>query len=874
MHPVHITRLTLTLLTALALSAGVSNGATWYVDDDRCQNDPSAGEEDNPFCTITYAISQAGAGDLILVEDGEYGYTDFGSTVVTVQSRHGADNCIINCSNETGVRFRTYLTSGSVLDGFKIINGGVHAVHLQGGARPTIRNCIFRGNDADDAGAAVYGVAAGPVLENCEFINNESYGFGAAVYMTDSGETVIKGCSFVGNRCTHTGDSSGAAILLARTFELPMSVLIQDCVFAQNYAAEGGAVAILGVEGVSPEVTIDSCLFEQNDSGVGGAMLLASCDPLVVTNTMFVDNASTGSGGAVYVEQCPFAQFLDCAVTGNTAGLDTALGGGLVINQAYSHTVFLTNMLIAGNTASAGGGVYATGGNVHITNSLILSNTTGASAAQATGGGISVRSAREVRVRNCTVAGNSGNDEDGVGGIYTREVEAVTAVTNSIFWGNTPTQMSFANEQDPEVSFCDVEGGVRHEWGTGNMDADPLFEDVIFARVWSENDYHLAPDSPCIDAGSTPLVAPDTPDMDNDGDTTEYMPFDIEGGFRIADSREVEDTGQAGAAPYTDVVDMGAYEMASFCVGEELPPPLDIVDRVDYAETVGTGGINPPTGAFYHACIPATAGGTACARSAIIAAEERALVTITWKYKENPEDWVYQEWPMTYRTGRCVADAPPAYHVSAVKFFKSYPEATVTLADYYDITVHLNGVISDNATVNELGEVQPGNPDLSILAGGEVNVADACPDGRVVVQYDQYEGGPLVGLEVVQVTSEGAALYAGAACGRGRSDRADAGNAWVPGMPGGGHPQHGGGWRTGCLAPSNGGDGQRHLPDSPGGECTQADCRLVWAFAAPELLAQRGLPVHHGLANGSPASRGSCRCHAGLDTCRFAGGSA
>ncbi|MGB2984774.1 MAG: right-handed parallel beta-helix repeat-containing protein, partial [Phycisphaerae bacterium] len=618
----------------------------------------------------------------------------------------------------------------------------------------------FRGNDAEMQGGAIYATSAGPLLENCEFENNEAYGFGAAVYMLDSGETIIKGCSFVDNRTTYPSDGGGGAIFAYRASAAAMSILIQDCVFQQNSGSEGGAVVVGDAAGQQLPVKMDNCTFEGNTADIAGALLADSCGMLDIYDCTFAGNTAYDAGGAVFTQGCQEVRFLNSTLTGNTS--TASWGGGLYISQedGVDPSLSMVNCLIAGNLAGqSAGGLWVQSGDFRLTNSLIVGNTSPEGTAAGVGG-IRCDSPRTVKINNCTFTENSGSFS---GGLYASGVREGVELHNSILWGNTPNQMMFGEGDYVRVGYCDVQGGLSPGWKDigGNIDRDPLFENVNIQRPWSANDYHLGATSPCIDSGSDLLVASDERDLDNDGNHSEYVPFDLEGGFRIADSRDVEDTGVPDLPVYPEVVDMGAYEMAAFCIGEELPPPPDIASRVDYAETAVEGGINPPTAAFYHACIPSAPGGTDCARSAIIAAEERTAVTIVWKYKNNPEDWEYQEWPMTYRTGRCVAESPAAYVVASTKFFKSYPEAMVTLEDYYDVTVHLNGVISDNATVTDDGEVQPGNPDFSILASGEVHVAATCPDGRVVLQYDQYEGGPLVGLEVVEVTSEGAELYVG-----------------------------------------------------------------------------------------------------------------
>ncbi|MBU0640517.1 MAG: right-handed parallel beta-helix repeat-containing protein [Planctomycetes bacterium] len=86
------------------------------------------------------------------------------------------------------------------------------------------------------------------------------------------------------------------------------------------------------------------------------------------------------------------------------------------------------------------------------------------------------------------------------------------------------------------LTYCDVQGGWT---GAGNIDADPLFLDL------ANDDYHLAADSPCIDAGDPAFVpAPGETDMD--------------GEMRVWDRDDVP-----GAR-----VDMGADEFGSFQYGD------------------------------------------------------------------------------------------------------------------------------------------------------------------------------------------------------------------------------------------------------------------------------------------------------------------
>jgi hypothetical protein len=84
-----------------------------------------------------------------------------------------------------------------------------------------------------------------------------------------------------------------------------------------------------------------------------------------------------------------------------------------------------------------------------------------------------------------------------------------------------------------------VHPDCTRNWDDSNIKDDSLFADPNNA------DYHFGDGSPCSDAGDNASIPPDTADLDGDGNTTEPIPFDLDGLRRIADL----------------VVDMGAYEV-------------------------------------------------------------------------------------------------------------------------------------------------------------------------------------------------------------------------------------------------------------------------------------------------------------------------
>ena len=136
---------------------------------------------------------------------------------------------------------------------------------------------------------------------------------------------------------------------------------------------------------------------------------------------------------------------------------------------------------------------------------------------------------------------------------------ASPTVTNCVLWDNGGEIYSDATST-PMVTYCDIQGGYA---GDSNIDADPMFVDP------AGGDYHLRPDSPCIDMGSNAAVPG-------------WLTTDFEGDTRILDG---DGDGQA-------IVDMGADE---YCVSATIDVDPDTLNLKSKGKFV-TVHIELPTG--------------------------------------------------------------------------------------------------------------------------------------------------------------------------------------------------------------------------------------------------------------------------------------
>ncbi len=449
----------------------------------------------------------------------------------------------VDTDNAAHVIIANNVNASGVLDGF-VITGGRAVGNWGGGLLiggssssqegPIIEDCVILGNTAGSPGASGGGGAW--IGVKCQFLrvrfqDNHTPAEGAGAYVSAS--TTFTDCEFIGN--TMTGDSAGNGGGLRCTAPL---VTLVGCTFSGNYSFRGGGLQSTG------GLAVSDCVFLGNAAVIsGGACQLEGSGPASFTRSRFESNAAPSGSGGISSSRTDPLKLVSCAFLRNTG----QSGAGVI--DAGAGSVY-AGCLFAGNAAtSAGGGLYKYGGALTVT--------------------------------NCTVVGNSAaTASGGIGG------SAVVTGRNLVLWGNTLAGASseaaqFKANASSTVSYSCVQSLAGQLGGSGNIGADPLFVDMLGPdglHGSGDEDLRLGAGSPCVDAGSNPLVAADVADLDADGDLVEWMPFDLAEADRLSDDPAIVDTG-VGPPP---VVDMGAYEREG---------------------VVGSGGtyVGPPGGSWFVA---------------------------------------------------------------------------------------------------------------------------------------------------------------------------------------------------------------------------------------------------------------------------------
>lgn len=313
---------------------------------------------------------------------------------------------------------------------------------------------------------------------------------------------------------------------------------------------------------------------DQSGGNGGGISMRLTNNHLDLRNCVVRDNQSSGDGAGLYVQTGSFNVSLT-KFASNSAGLGGQLAdGGALWASDILEDCLLHNVEFKNNSATRNGGAFfgerfgaANNNWLRFANGLFHGNTAdkgGAGYLADQGGGL-LRA--QADLTNCTLSGNSAvtdgealfAEETYVSGQPQLESpkNAKLFLLDTIVWGNdTSSRVIAATESslvtfgssdirativEPQGSYWDCSQGVCFTQALClRFACDPLFVGTTF---------RLSAGSPAID--ETNSMQPGAPlpfdvlDVDDDGNTTEALPWDLDGRPRVSPS---------------GLIDIGSYE--------------------------------------------------------------------------------------------------------------------------------------------------------------------------------------------------------------------------------------------------------------------------------------------------------------------------
>jgi hypothetical protein len=316
---------------------------------------------------LSVALATAASGDEIVLMPSGSPYQQFpgfafSSKRLTLRGSTGdpADVVLDGASLDIVLRISGAASAGSLIQDLTIRNGRGGAatdssgagVHLSAGANVAFRNCIIRDNTipgADGNGCGVYGTASSVRIESCLFQNNtcpSTLSDGGAVYF-NGGNHVILDTVFRNNGVA-PATALAAGSIGGAFYADGGSAQITRCRFESNRSSSGGAVGVSG----TMSMLIDECVFADNAARNGGGFSITSAAGGAaprIRNSLFVGNASIDQAAIVADKS---SLFTNLTIVNNTATGSYVIGGA-----APAGSVVIDNCIIHGNTYNTANGI-------------------------------------------------------------------------------------------------------------------------------------------------------------------------------------------------------------------------------------------------------------------------------------------------------------------------------------------------------------------------------------------------------------------------------------------------------------------------------------------------------------------------------------
>lgn len=483
------------------------------------------------FNDLQSALAAAIPNDEIWVAAGTYIPSSTGDRSVSFVLRDQVSLYGGFAGTETALEQRDWETNITILSG-DLAGDDNTGVPVTDPARNNTDNayCVVAGaEDAVFDGFTVSGGnadGASPVNRGAGMLNNAC-------------SPAVRHCTFSAN----ISSNNGAAMA-----NVNASPNVVDCLFTGNHSAYGGAVSATG--SAAGPLLCDCRLTDNSADQYGGGIFAWNDSKITAVACQFQDNtAPFGGAWSGFLVQ---GAFLNCAFDRNSA---TRAGGAM---REYGCVTEIVGCVFAENSADIEGGAYS---------------------------GVSTATA----LINCTLARNTADISAGVM-VLSLEPDDLPGIGSSVLLENTiidadaeddmpvlvenndtllEVQITISNSSIPGVLYyIGSDPYIIDQTTLRGVDTSflapgsPAGADGILGT--DDDGLRLRGDSPCLDTALASALPEDIWDLDEDEDTTEYLPLDLTGGMRVV-----------GSAP-----DMGAYERA----GGNLSVPETYADSYTLLE--------------------------------------------------------------------------------------------------------------------------------------------------------------------------------------------------------------------------------------------------------------------------------------------------
>lgn len=391
----------------------------------------------------------------------------------------------------------------------------------------TVSNNIF----ADNASGGLYfdGYSGGQVIFSGNVFN--ANGGSSGLSLSGFNDATVCGNIFSGNQGAganlSNGYNNGTTQVSGNTF---------------NGNDNGLNIYGVGTQVISGNTFSDNSQTGFNNSGFNTALVVSNSftgnmrggasfsyseylynGSLTVSNNTFSGNSVGGNSfGAISAVAVTFI-LAGNTFTGNSCN---NAGGGAVNIPVYTYAATIVGNTFEQNSSAAGGGaIYANpSGPLVIEDNLIVNNTQ--TSGSSFGGGVELVPQSTVCFINNTVFGNTSGGNGGGVGIQTSGTQALY-IFNNIIWGNSAigngTDLYLAGGgSQTELLYNDV-NGISGVWAIAQnvINVDPNFFNPV------GGDFHLMPNSPCLNVGTNAAPCWTLTDLDGNSRTNSVGLVDL-----------------------------------------------------------------------------------------------------------------------------------------------------------------------------------------------------------------------------------------------------------------------------------------------------------------------------------------------------------